>query len=180
LKGARIDEHLPWEEIETSLRLEWALAYRSAKAARALTQAHRRASVAPEKARAADGNACNRGERWPCVRVVARSGAASDALVRILRATVRLVDEHGFTSLSAGDIVREARVSHHTFRKHVGTSEEAFLAAYRAGNRETIKYALKAYSAAPDWPTAVHAGLAAQLQFFAERPELARIGFVEV
>jgi AcrR family transcriptional regulator len=163
---------------------DWALAYRSAKAARALTQARRQASLAAENARTQARGSAGEGSDDPVFALwrdpTLRPVTASDALARIVRATVQLVDERGFAALSVGEIVREARVSYRTFRKHFGTSEDAFLAAYRAGNQETIEHALRAYAGAPDWPTAVHAGLAAQLQFLAERPELARIGFVEV
>jgi AcrR family transcriptional regulator len=99
---------------------------------------------------------------------------------RILAAAAQIASDHGYAALSANAIARVARVSHHTFRNQFRGKDEAFAAAYRAGNQETLEYALKAYTAAPNWPAAVHAGLAAELIFLARRPALARIGFLEV
>ena len=99
---------------------------------------------------------------------------------RILAAAAEIASEHGYAALSANAIARAARVSHHTFRSHFKDKDEAFIAAYRTGSQDTLEYALKAYAAAPDWPSSVHAGLAAELNFLSNRPALARIGFLEV
>lgn len=104
----------------------------------------------------------------------------TDPYTRIVRATLQLTGERGYPALSANAIQRSARVSPQTFRRFFRNKTEAFLAAYREGNQATIDYALKAYTSAPSWPAAVRAGLAAELEFLATQPALARTGFVEV
>jgi AcrR family transcriptional regulator len=106
--------------------------------------------------------------------------AVRDARTRIMDAAAEIASKRGYAALSINEIDRVAGVSHHTFRKHFATKDEAFIGAYRQGSRDTIAYCLTAYSAQPSWPAAVHAGLAAEVRFLGERPVLARIGFLEV
>jgi AcrR family transcriptional regulator len=166
--------------------LKWILSYRSADAAATLRRAHEAAAIAgrPGQAQAAEtiepeGGAGPSGlPLWRDESV--RPIAVRDARARILDAAAEIASERGYGALSINEIDRAAGVSHHTFRKHFASKDEAFVAAYQAGSRETIEYCLKAYTAQSDWKAAVRAGLAAELRFLAERPALARIGFLEV
>ena len=106
--------------------------------------------------------------------------AVRDPRERIIDAAAQIAAERGYAGLSISEIDRAAGVSHHTFSRHFESSDEAFIEAYRAGSKETIAHSLRAYTAESTWSTAVYAGLAAELQFLARRPELARIGFLEV
>lgn len=106
--------------------------------------------------------------------------AVRDARERIIEAAAQVAAERGYAALSITEIDRAAGVSHHTFSRHFKSSDEAFIEAYRAGSKETIAHSLKAYTAESTWSTAVYAGLSAELHFLARRPELARIGFLEV
>jgi len=106
--------------------------------------------------------------------------AVRDPRERIIDAAAQIAAERGYAALSITEIDRAAGVSHHTFRRHFKSSDEAFIEAYRAGSKETIAASLTAYNAESTWSRAVYAGLAAELHFLSRRPELARIGFLEV
>jgi AcrR family transcriptional regulator len=110
----------------------------------------------------------------------ARPIAVRDARSRIIDAAAQIASDCGYAALSINAIDRVAGVSHHTFRHHFRSKEEAFIAAYRIGGQETVEHSLQAFLAASSWEDAVHAGLAAELRFLASRPALARIGFLEV
>jgi AcrR family transcriptional regulator len=106
--------------------------------------------------------------------------AVRDATERIIDAAAEIAAGSGYAALSSNEICRVAGVSHHTFRKHFASSDDAFVAAYRAGSKETIAYCLTAFASESGWPAAVHAGLSAELRFFTIRPTLARLGFFEI
>jgi AcrR family transcriptional regulator len=110
----------------------------------------------------------------------ARPIALPDARARILKAATEIVGARGYSALSVNEIVRSARVSHRTFRKHFATKDDAFVAAYRDSAKDTFEYALKAFAAETNWKMAVRAGLTAELRFLAMHPEVARLGFIEV
>lgn len=99
---------------------------------------------------------------------------------RALQETIRLVSRHGYTRLSMRAICEAARLSHNTFRKYFRSGEDAFLQAYLAAAQEVAAYSVAAFGAEQEWEAAVRAGLAAELRFLADRPDFARIGFLEV
>jgi AcrR family transcriptional regulator len=111
----------------------------------------------------------------------ARPAARRDQRARILDVIPPLVAERGYAALTAGAICEAAACSHQTFRRHFVDAPDAFLAAYRAGNKALIEHALVAYEdAGSDWQAKVRAGLEAELGWLAAHPAQARIGFVEV
>jgi AcrR family transcriptional regulator len=160
----------------------WTLSYRSAAAGLALDRA--RAVIYEVQATEMTGGEGGgeedhvRGALWRDGS--ARPVALPDARARIMDAAAEIASERGYAALSINEIDRVAGVSHHTFRKHFASKDEAFTAAYRQGSRDTIAYCLAAYAAQTTWPACVHAGLAAEVRFLGERPVLARIGFLEV
>ena len=160
------------------------LSYRSPGAAAEVARARAELSVSaaaakpdPRRAPESVAGALGRLPLWRDESV--RPISIPDPRARIIAAAAQIASDRGYAALSINEIARAAGVSHHTFRKHFQTKQEAFVAAYREGSRATIEYSLKAYAAAPNWRAAVHAGLAAELRFLAERPALARIGFLE-
>jgi AcrR family transcriptional regulator len=182
LRHDRTDELL---ELTDPL-VEWMLSYRCPKATAAVSRMRLELTTSPRATdetagKRTDGMADAEQVRVPLWRDESmRPIAVQKPRARILAAAAQIASEHGYSALSANAIARTARVSHHTFRSHFRGKDEAFTAAYYAGSQDTLEYALKAYSAAPDWPSAVHAGLAAELCFLSKRPALARIGFLEV
>jgi AcrR family transcriptional regulator len=164
--------------------LEWMLSYRSPGAAAELARARAELTASPAAAtpdpRRAPESVPGARDRLPLWRDESvRPISVREPRARIIAAAAQIASDRGYAALSINEIARAAGVSHHTFRKHFQTKEAAFVAAYRDGSRATIEYSLKAYAAAPNWRAAVHSGLAAELRFLAERPALARIGFLE-
>lgn len=164
--------------------VDWMLSYRCSPAAAATVS---RSRMEPPSAPAIEENASKGADERADGELVRfrrdesmRPIAVQKPRARILDAAAQIASDRGYAALSASAIARVAHVSHHTFRNHFKDKDEAFIAAYRDGNQETLEHSLKAYTAAPTWPAAVHAGLAAELCFLAMRPELARIGFLEV
>jgi AcrR family transcriptional regulator len=164
--------------------LEWMLSYRSPAVAAQVARARGELSVSaaaaepdPQRTPESVAGALGRLPLWRDESV--RPISIREPRARIIAAAAQIASDRGYAALSINEITRVAGVSHHTFRKHFQSKQEAFVAAYREGSRATIEYSLKAYAAAPNWRAAVHAGLAAELRFLAERPALARIGFLE-
>ena len=165
--------------------VEWMLSYRSPDAAAEVARARAELTASATAAATPDprhtpqsvAGAPGRLPLWRDESV--RPVSIHEPRARIVAAAAQIASDRGYAALSINEIARAGGISHHTFRKHFQTKQEAFVAAYREGSRATIEHSLKAYAAAPNWRAAVHAGLAAELRFLAERPALARIGFLE-
>jgi AcrR family transcriptional regulator len=164
----------------------WMLSYRSSRAAVSIARAvetlaaGKRSAVHPS----ARDETLGEGEQG-AGSLLWREGAVRPIAVqepraRIVDAAARVASTQGYAALSANSISRAARVSHHTFRRYFKTKDEAFIATYRAGSKQTIEYCLKAFAGESTWHDSVRAGLVAELEFLSRRPELARIGFLEV
>ena len=162
--------------------LGWILCYRSAQAADVVARARWQESmltgVTDVESPSAREAATDERQNVPFWAV--RPITIDHPRARALEATVKLVSRYGYVPLSIRTICEYARLSHNTFRKYFSSSEDAFLEAYRTAAQETITYSLTAYAAQPEWDAAVHAGLTAELRFLAMRPDIARIGFLEV
>jgi AcrR family transcriptional regulator len=99
---------------------------------------------------------------------------------RILVATVKLVAEKGYRSVSVAAIVSEAGVSRLKFYENFGSKQDAFVAAFEAGLEEIGARVGEAAEAAGDDPVArAAAGIGALLDLLAARPDLARALVVE-
>ena len=170
-------------ELETLVDevVSWILSYRSVEAAEAVARARWQESAiarAPDVERLSTKEAEGDDADVPFWAV--RPLTIDHPRARALQETIRFVSRYGYLPLSMRTICEAARLSHNTFRKYFRSSEDAFLQAYRAAAQEVIAYSLAAFAAEEDWEAAARAGLTAELCFLAMRPDIARIGFLEV
>lgn len=99
---------------------------------------------------------------------------------RILAATVSLVAEKGYRSVSVAAIVAEAGVSRLKFYENFGSKQDAFLAGLDAGLEQTAARVAAATEESGVDPVArLTAGIGALLDLLAARPDLARALVVE-
>jgi AcrR family transcriptional regulator len=114
-----------------------------------------------------------------------RNGRASnggsgggEARARALAAMASAVADRGYAETTVEDVVRRARMSRRTFYDLFRNREECFLAAYDAVHEGTMMR-IAATHADARWSAHVQEALTAMLEFFAARPELARLFIVE-
>jgi AcrR family transcriptional regulator len=112
----------------------------------------------------------------PPPRLPTMFGCPDDARERILRAVTDLVSEKGYPAMTISSVATRAGISLSTFYLHFDGKQESFVAAMDEGELRLQETTLKAYSAAPDWPRAVDAGVRAFFGFLAADPPLARLG----
>jgi len=77
-------------------------------------------------------------------------------------------------------IAARAGVSFTTFYKHFENKQDALLGAYDAGAEGIRGAVIGAIAAAPDWISALRAGLGAALQWMADAPDFARVRVIEI
>jgi AcrR family transcriptional regulator len=87
------------------------------------------------------------------------------------------VAERGCADTTVEDVVKRARMSRRTFYDLFRNREECFLAAYDAVHDDTMLRVAAAH--ASRGPAHVQAALTSVLEYFAARPELARLFIVE-
>jgi AcrR family transcriptional regulator len=99
---------------------------------------------------------------------------------RLMDAVAVISREKGYGGLTLSGIARRARISHQTFYEHFSNRDDAFLSTYRYDSEASFSYAAEAYLAhyQDDWPRAVHGGLARLLEWLADRPDHAHLGFI--
>lgn len=95
-------------------------------------------------------------------------------------AMAELSAEQGYDATKIADIVRRAGVARKTLYDNFDGKEDLFLTAFSTAARE-LMMAVEAACADSDgiWQKRIEAGLAAILEFFAERPAVARMCMVE-
>jgi len=98
---------------------------------------------------------------------------------RILDAVAQLSAEKGYANLTLDDIAERAAVSLQAFYEHFADKEDAFLVAYEVGHGKGRAIVERVHDAAPDWPHAVRAGIAALLEFLASEPAFAHMALVD-
>lgn len=99
---------------------------------------------------------------------------------RLIAGLAAVVAERGYAAATIGEIAAAAHVSRRVFYEHFQTKEECFLAAFDVVFEHLGDLLVAAVAAHPgDWPQQVVSGLRAALGFFAERPDLARLFFLE-
>jgi AcrR family transcriptional regulator len=98
---------------------------------------------------------------------------------RILDGVAQLSAEKGYANTTLEDIAERASVSLQAFYEHFTDKEDAFLVAYEVGHGKGRAIVERAHDAAPDWPTAVHAGITALLGFLATEPAFAHMALVD-
>ncbi len=99
---------------------------------------------------------------------------------RLLAAVVRVTAKKGYRASSVADILKEAGVGRETFYRHFNDKEDCFLAANDALIDDLEAYAAKAYNQPGPWSERMRWGLAAILDWFAVRPETARVMMIEM
>jgi AcrR family transcriptional regulator len=98
---------------------------------------------------------------------------------RILDAVASLSTAKGYAAVTVKDISETAAVSLDAFYEHFEGKEDAFLVAYEIGHCKARAIVERAYDAARDWRSAVHAAIAALFQFLASEPAFAHLSLVD-
>jgi AcrR family transcriptional regulator len=98
----------------------------------------------------------------------------------MMDAMAELSAGQGYDATKIASIVRRAGVARKTLYDNFDGKEDLFLTAFATADRE-LKTAVEAACAESDeiWRKRIDAGLAAILEFFAERPAVARMCMVE-
>lgn len=109
-----------------------------------------------------------------------RAVVAESQRDRLLDAMTVTAGRHGFHDAHITEVVGRAGVSRRTFYEQFDGKEDCFTAAYSRALAELAKVALAAADAHEEWVDALRAGLAALLDALVDRPEAARVCFVEV
>ena len=98
----------------------------------------------------------------------------------MLAAVAGALAAQGYARLTVDDVLARAGVSRRTFYEQFEDKEACVLAAYEDAERRVWAVAAAAVKGAPDeWPTRVHAALAAVLDFVAAEPDTARLFTLE-
>lgn len=97
---------------------------------------------------------------------------------RLRAAVAQVAAERGYSEMTVADVIKLASVSRRTFYEHFANKETVFLAAYDAVD-DHLHSVLAAAADGREWPERVVAVIAALIDFFAGRPELARLYLVE-
>jgi AcrR family transcriptional regulator len=98
----------------------------------------------------------------------------------MMDAMAELSAEQGYDATKIADIVSRAGVARKTLYDNFDGKEDLFLTAFTTSNRE-LMMAVDAACAESDgiWQKRIEAGLGAILEFFAERPAVAKMCMVE-
>lgn len=97
----------------------------------------------------------------------------------LLRATITVMAEDGYLSATVTRIARVAGVSRGTFYTTFRNKEGALRTILSDICCHTLATVRAAVSSVEAWPEQVYVGLRDLLEFFARRPQLARVVFVE-
>lgn len=98
---------------------------------------------------------------------------------RLLAAAAQAAAERGYSEMTVADVIKIASVSRRTFYEHFANKEAVFLAAYDAVDDHLHTVLAAAAEGKEDWPDRVVAVISALIDFFAGRPDLARLYLVE-
>lgn len=126
-------------------------------------------------------NAAARPQPVPAVRPeLPREFVAAHKRRRIMDAIAELTAEKGYEATKIADIVRRAGVARKTLYDNFEGKEEVFLAAFDAAVDDAMTRIEAACAGVEGWEDRVQAGLAAFLDYVAEKPALARMCTIEV
>ena len=106
--------------------------------------------------------------------------AGDDARSRTLQAVVRLTFEVGYTELTDQRIAQCAGTSTEAFHKQFASKQECFLAVIDELISEALEVVRDRVVSASCWPAAVHTAVATLTEFFAARPTLIRLAFIDL
>jgi AcrR family transcriptional regulator len=104
---------------------------------------------------------------------------APDSAERAIRALALEAAEHGYRETTIADVLGRAKMSATTLYGQFGSKEELMAAAMDSGGAQMGAAMVPATRRAPDWPSAVRAGIGALFNFLTSRPALARLMLVE-
>jgi AcrR family transcriptional regulator len=114
---------------------------------------------------------------WPAQSDGTRAqGTPRERIRYAIAATVR---EKGYRDMTVADIVAAAGVSRRTFYNEFASKADAFVSTYEHGFQEALAASAPAFFTAAVWPERVWQGAQAFTGFFARRPLVAHLGFVE-
>ncbi len=105
--------------------------------------------------------------------------AAEFQRARIIAATIAIASEHGVGGVTVSRVLTKARMSRRTFYELFDDCGDCLCAAYEQILDRAVSRARPAYEAEKRWVDRVRAGLRAALEFFDERPEFARLCFLQ-
>jgi AcrR family transcriptional regulator len=94
---------------------------------------------------------------------------------RILWATVRLVAEKGFDSVTIFDVTNRADVSRADFYELFESKDECLFAAYEKVLDALVAYVARAYEGDGPWPQRIRRAMQACLEACSAEPEVARM-----
>jgi AcrR family transcriptional regulator len=99
---------------------------------------------------------------------------------RILWATVRLVAEKGFESVTVFDVIERADVSRPTFYELFESKDECLFAAYEKVLDVLVAYVARAFEGDGPWPLKIRRAMEACLKACSAEPEVTRMTTVDV
>ena len=99
---------------------------------------------------------------------------------RILWASVRLVSEKGFDSVTLFEVLDRADLSRAAFYRLFESMEECLFAAYERVLDAIVSHVARAYEGDGPWPLKVRRALRACLEACSAEPEVARMTTVDV
>ncbi len=98
---------------------------------------------------------------------------------RLLAAIVHEVAARGYRATTITEVVKFAKVSTRDYYDSFASKEDCFLAAFEALTDHLAELIVEAAEEQPDWAHQVVAALRAALNFFAAKPDLARLCLLE-
>ncbi len=98
---------------------------------------------------------------------------------RLHAATIDLVAERGYPSLTVTGIARAAGVSTHTFYENFSDKDDCFLSTYDLIVRHTAREVLAARAREREWREQARAGFVAFAREIAGKPKAARLALIE-
>ena len=98
---------------------------------------------------------------------------------RILWATVRLVAEKGFESVTVFDVTERADVSRAAFYELFDSKDECLFAAYEKVLDALVAYVARAFEGDGPWPLRIRRAMQACLEACSAEPEVARMTTVD-
>lgn len=100
--------------------------------------------------------------------------------VRLQKAMVELVAEHGYNAVAVAALSKHASVSKRDFYKHFDSKEECFLATYDFIVSQSVRGILAAAEGEEEWCERLRLGFLAFAGQIARSPEEAQLALVEV
>jgi AcrR family transcriptional regulator len=111
---------------------------------------------------------------------LSREAVISSQRARLETAVVEVCAEKGYEAATVGDVLEAAGVGRESFYELFADKRDCMLAAHAHLVDELEERVRAAYLGSAPWPRRVRAAVATALDFFAERPPVARFMLVEL